>query len=183
MSRPVSAKVAADRPASAKVLADRPASAANVNLKEVFEKFGAKDGEMDGTKFAKFTKDTGLMDGKKVTTTEVDIVFGKVKDKTARKIDLAQFESAIGLLADKRYPGKSHEESVASAMSDLCKAKGPVLKGTKAQDDEVTKRMTDVSGYTGTHKERFNEDGTGKGLAGRDQPVQTADLSQIVANK
>ncbi|KAI8613955.1 p25-alpha-domain-containing protein [Chytriomyces sp. MP71] len=176
MSRPISAaKVAPAAP--------RPASVKLQDLTDVFVTFGAKDGEMDGTKFAKFTKDTGVQDGKKVTSTEVDIVFGKVKEKTARKINYAQFEQAIGLLADKRYPGKTHEEAVAAAMADICKAKGPVIKGTKAQEDEVTKRMTDVSQYTGTHKERFNEDGTGKGLAGRDQPVQTADLSQIVANK
>ncbi|KAI9342551.1 P25-alpha [Obelidium mucronatum] len=152
------------------------------DLREVFDKFG-KDGEMDGAKFAKFTKDAGLVDGKKITTTEVDIVFNKAKAKTARKIDFAAFESALGMLADKRYPGKPHEEALANTMADVCKTKGPILKGTVAQNDEVTKRMTDVSQYTGTHVHRFNEDGTGKGKAGRDAPSSTADLSQIVANK
>jgi hypothetical protein len=28
-------------------------------------------------------------------------------------------------------------------------------------------RMTDVSGYTGSHKERFDESGKGKGVDGR----------------
>lgn len=32
----------------------------------------------------------------------------------------------------------------------------------------VFDRLTDVKGYTSTHKERFNADGSGKGLAGRD---------------
>lgn len=32
--------------------------------------------------------------------------------------------------------------------------------------------MTDTSKYTGTHKERFDESGKGKGLAGRDSKVK-----------
>ncbi|KAJ3061405.1 hypothetical protein HDU98_002685, partial [Podochytrium sp. JEL0797] len=110
----------------------------------------------------------------------VDIVFNKAKPKTARKIDLAGFEAALAMLAEKRYAGKPKEEAVALIMEDVCKTKGPILKGTKVQNDATTQRMTDTSQYTGTHKERFNEDGTGKGAAGRDAPVQTADLSQIV---
>jgi p25-alpha len=30
------------------------------------------------------------------------------------------------------------------------------------------KRLTDTSKYTGAHKERFNTDGTGKGIGGRE---------------
>jgi hypothetical protein len=33
-------------------------------------------------------------------------------------------------------------------------------------------RMTDVSGYTGSHKERFDETGKGKGAEGRADRVQ-----------
>jgi hypothetical protein len=56
----------------------------------------------------------------------------------------------------------------------------------------VFDRLTSVSGYTGTHKLRFNEDGTGKGIAGRDAVSKGAgshgtyhggdvkDLSQIL---
>lgn len=40
---------------------------------------------MDGKTFAKLTKDCGLLD-KKLTPTDVDLIFAKVKDKTARKI-------------------------------------------------------------------------------------------------
>jgi len=32
----------------------------------------------------------------------------------------------------------------------------------------VFERLTDTRGYTGTHKERFDENGNGLGLAGRD---------------
>lgn len=33
---------------------------------------------------------------------------------------------------------------------------------------EAVDRMTDASHYTGTHKERFDESGKGRGMAGRD---------------
>ena len=40
---------------------------------------------MDGKSFVKLAKDTGLVD-RKLTTTEVDIIFAKVKAKFERKI-------------------------------------------------------------------------------------------------
>ena len=33
--------------------------------------------------------------------------------------------------------------------------------------DATTARLTDASGYTGSHKERFDADGKGKGIDGR----------------
>ena len=56
---------------------------------------------MDGKVFAKVAKDCKILD-KKLTTTDVDIIFAKVKDKSGRKITLAQFKEAIKLFADKK---------------------------------------------------------------------------------
>ena len=33
--------------------------------------------------------------------------------------------------------------------------------------DDVVNRLTDTRGYTGAHKERFDESGKGKGMDGR----------------
>jgi hypothetical protein len=41
---------------------------------------------MDGKTFAKFAKDCGILD-KKLTTTDIDLTFAKVKAKDARKIN------------------------------------------------------------------------------------------------
>lgn len=38
--------------------------------------------------------------------------------------------------------------------------------------DAVTARLTDTKGYTGSHKERFNEGGKGKGISGRKDIVE-----------
>lgn len=60
----------------------------SVSLEEVktsFQKFAvhgdtkATGKEMNGKNFAKFCKDCNITDGKNVTTTDVDIVFSKVK--------------------------------------------------------------------------------------------------------
>ena len=38
----------------------------------------------------------------------------------------------------------------------------------------ITDRMTDTSGYTGSHKERFDKDGQGKGVDGRKDIVSNS---------
>jgi hypothetical protein len=45
---------------------------------------------MEGKQWAKLCKDTKLID-KKYTSTDVDLIFAKVKDKSARRINFAQF--------------------------------------------------------------------------------------------
>jgi len=57
--------------------------------------------------------------------------------------------------------------------------------GKTGGSGSVFDRLTNVNGYTGSHKERFNADGTGRGLQGRDTGVSkgqgtTKDLSQLL---
>ncbi|KFQ33122.1 Tubulin polymerization-promoting protein family member 2, partial [Merops nubicus] len=88
-------------------------------VEQAFRKFAvygdtsASGNEMTGKNFSKMCKECGVMDGKAVTSTDVDIVFSKVK-------------------------------------------------------------LTDTSKYTGSHKERFDESGKGKGLAGRQDAVDNS---------
>lgn len=44
--------------------------------------------------------------------------------------------------------------------------------------DSVVDRLTDASRYTGAHKERFDGDGHGRGIAGR-RDADTSDLSNL----
>ena len=53
---------------------------------------------MDGKGFAKLAKDTKLLD-KKLTTTDVDMTFAKVKDRTARRISFEQFLAGLEAFA------------------------------------------------------------------------------------
>ncbi|XP_075796607.1 tubulin polymerization-promoting protein family member 3 [Pelodiscus sinensis] len=149
-------------------------------LEESFRKFAiygdtkAAGHEMNGKNWAKLCKDCKVMDGKGVTSTDVDIVFSKVKGKTARVISYEEFKKALEELAPKRFKGKSAEEAYES-ICQLVAGKEPTNVGvTKAATGGALDRLTDTSKYTGSHKERFDESGKGKGKSGRENIVDTS---------
>uniref|UniRef100_UPI0037E85BDD tubulin polymerization-promoting protein family member 2 n=1 Tax=Semicossyphus pulcher TaxID=241346 RepID=UPI0037E85BDD len=149
----------------------------SVSVAEVeasFQKFAvhgdtkATGKEINGKNFAKLCKDCHVIDGKNVTTTDVDIVFSKVKAKSARVITFEQFNQALTELAPKRFKGKSKEEALQQ-LYGLIVGKGPTNIGiTKVAKAAAVDRLTDTTKYTGAHKERFDESGKGKGKAGRE---------------
>ncbi|XP_043403369.1 tubulin polymerization-promoting protein family member 2 isoform X1 [Chelonia mydas] len=143
-------------------------------LEKAFRKFAtygdtaATGNDMTGKNFSKMLKDCGVMDGKAVTSTDVDIVFNKVKTKGARTINFAEFQQAMKELCGKRFKGKSPEEAL-QAVYALMEGKEPANVGvTKTTTAGGVDRLTDTSKYTGSHKERFDESGKGKGIAGRE---------------
>ncbi|NXW53615.1 TPPP2 protein, partial [Eurystomus gularis] len=142
-------------------------------LEKAFRKFAiygdtsATGNDMTGKNFSKMCKECGVMDGKAGTSTDVDIVFNKVKTKGARTITFPEFQEAMKELCRKRFKGKSPEEAL-QAVYGLIEGKEPGSAGaTKAMKAGGVERLTDTSKYTGSHKERFDESGKGKGLAGR----------------
>lgn len=147
-------------------------------MEEIFKTFCAFGGDktlsapaamLDGAKFAKMTKDLNLLD-KNLSTTDVDIIFTKVKQKAERKITFAQFQEALKLLAEKKYPGCT--DALEKLQAKMLEGKGPLAHGiTKALKGAVVGRLTDATKYTGSHKERFDEDGKGKGVSGRKDVV------------
>ncbi|XP_022082363.1 tubulin polymerization-promoting protein family member 2-like [Acanthaster planci] len=142
-------------------------------LEEVFKSFcafgaGSKDttAAMDNAKFGKLFRDLKLYD-KKFTSTDTDIIFNRpeVKSKTERKINFSQFKKALELCAEKKYGSKG---DVQKLIDKIVAGKGPGTSGaTKAVKTGGVDRLTDTSKYTGSHKERFDESGKGKGLEGR----------------
>eukprot|EP00164_Ancoracysta_twista_P000998 GFYU01001303.1.p1 GENE.GFYU01001303.1~~GFYU01001303.1.p1 ORF type:complete len:374 (-),score=111.14 GFYU01001303.1:85-1158(-) len=150
---------------SKKAASSAPAGPPADSLESVFEAYcsfggGASKVEMDGAKWAKFCKNSNLLD-KKFVQTDIDIIFAKVKGKTERKIIFMQFEEALGHVAAKK--GISYEE-----LKDIVLASGgPASSGTKAQGGGIYDKLTDSSQYTGAHKERFDAEGQGRGAAGR----------------
>ncbi|KAM7040450.1 tubulin polymerization-promoting protein family member 3 isoform 1-T2 [Acridotheres tristis] len=150
------------------------------SLEESFRKFAiygdtkATGQEMNGKNWAKLCKDCKVTDGKSVTSTDVDIVFSKVKGKTARVINYEEFKKALEELAPKRFKDKSKEEAY-EAICQLVAGKEPINVGvTKAKTVGAVERLTDTSKYTGSHKERFDESGKGKGKSGRENIVDTS---------
>jgi hypothetical protein len=110
------------------------------SLQDIFATF-AQGKEMDGKTFAKLTKDCGLLD-KKLTSTDVDIIFAKIKDKSARKITFEEFKKGVPHLAAK----KGVTEAELTEM--IVKAGGPKFQGTKA---DFVKFHDDKSLYTGVY--------------------------------
>jgi hypothetical protein len=111
------------------------------SLEDVFKAF-ANGNEMDGKSFAKLAKDCGILD-KKLTPTEIDLIFAKTKDHSVRKITYDQFAGrGIQLMAEKK--GISAEQ----LAGDIQKAGGPQFHGTKAQH---VKLHDDKTTYTGVY--------------------------------
>ncbi|KAM5235249.1 tubulin polymerization-promoting protein family member 2 [Ctenodactylus gundi] len=134
----------------------------------VFGDSSSSGTEMTNKNFSKLCKDCNIMDGKTVTSTDVDIVFSKVKAKNARTITYLQFQDAMKELGQKRFKGMSPDEALENIFK-LMEGKDPATTGvTKATTAGAVDRLTDTSKYTGTHKERFDESGKGKGIAGRE---------------
>eukprot|EP01061_Rhynchopus_euleeides_P030249 TRINITY_DN50313_c0_g1_i1.p3 TRINITY_DN50313_c0_g1~~TRINITY_DN50313_c0_g1_i1.p3 ORF type:complete len:155 (+),score=70.13 TRINITY_DN50313_c0_g1_i1:59-523(+) len=118
-------------------------------LQQVFNSFcafGAGSGnakaEMDNAKFAKFCKDTKLVD-KKFSATDCDLIFSKVKPKGARKISYDCFKNqALVEIAARK--GCTKDDVVAKVTN----TGGPNSSGTVA---ESVKFHDDKSQYTGVH--------------------------------
>lgn len=54
---------------------------------------------------------------------------------------------------------------------------------TTTSNSDITARLTDTSGYTGTHKGRFDSEGKGKGLSGRVDKNAVLELHEITNRK
>ena len=110
---------AAKKPAAEEVK-HQPAA----NLQGVFSEFTQGAKEMDGKTFAKMAVDCKIV-GKACSKTDIDLIFAKVKDKTARKITYPQFAAAIEHCATKRG------ESTADLEAKVLASGGKTLTGTQ----------------------------------------------------
>jgi len=153
------------------------------SLQETFKRFATKaDGkEATTADFNKWCKDAGVY-GKSLTSQHVDISFSKVKPKTSKNITFNELDALITEMA-KMYK-VDHKLDDAKAKDELkeklTKAESKAHGATKAVKAGGVDRLTDVSGYTGSHKERFDaETGQGKGAAGR---TDKADNTGYVGN-
>lgn len=115
-------------------------------LQDHFEAFasfgGAHTHEMDNSHFSKMCKECGLID-KHFTTTDVDMLFTKVKAKGERKITFQQFvDGVLPAIAAKK---NLSVDQVAAQIG----SHAPQSSGTKA---ESTRFHDDKSQYTGVYK-------------------------------
>lgn len=160
--------------ASSKEENGTPKAASSAIFKEqfkAFSKFG--DTKSDGkhvtlSQSDKWMKQAKVID-KKITTTDTGIHFKKLKSMKLSFVDYCKF------LEDLAKTKKVELDEIKSKMAN-CGAPG-IHNATPGKAAETVARLTDTSKYTGSHKQRFDDAGKGKGIAGR---KDTADSSGYV---
>lgn len=142
----------------------KTAPVSNAAFKEqfkAFSKFG--DTKSDGKHLTlsqsdKWMKQAKVID-KKITTTDTGIHFKKLK---SMKLSFEDYNKFLEDLAKTR---KVELDEIKSKMAN-CGAPG-IHNATPGKAAETVARLTDTSKYTGSHKQRFDDTGKGKGIAGR----------------
>ncbi|XP_076460376.1 tubulin polymerization-promoting protein family member 2-like [Babylonia areolata] len=114
------------------------------------------------------------------TSNAVDAsIFPKLQDKTTKKLSVDQFvNNLLPLLAQHIVSEKKKgvtledpavQEKLQNIKSKIAAKHHEWANPDKKKNAAVVDRLTDVKGYTGSHKERFDaETGKGKGLEGRE---------------
>jgi len=145
----------------------------------------------------------------KIFASQGPVAAGTVADKSGivdKLTDTSQYTGAYAARFDESGKGRGMEEvKPAQAPVDPRSAPkstpapapkpAPAPQPTKAASapkkpagqPSIFDKLTDTSQYTGAHKQRFNADGSGRGMAGRDSVakagVDKKDLSNLVARK
>lgn len=132
---------------------------------KAFSKFG--DTKSDGKQITlsqsdKWMKQAKVID-KKITTTDTGIHFKKFK---SMKISYSDYNKFLEDLAKTK---KVELDEIKSKLAN-CGAPG-VVSVSAGKATSAVERLTDPSKYTGSHKERFDATGKGKGIAGRKNVV------------
>ncbi|XP_033221583.1 tubulin polymerization-promoting protein homolog isoform X2 [Belonocnema kinseyi] len=146
---------------------------------KAFAKFG--DTKSDGKQITlsqsdKWMKQAKVIDGKKITTTDTGIYFKKHK---SMKLNVEQYKAFLEELS------KAKKVDFAVIKSKMANCGPPGVTGTTGAGKAASTvdRLTDVSKYTGSHKQRFDEAGKGKGISGRKDIPDNSGYVQGYQNK
>ena len=110
-------------------------------LEKPFAQYTNNSPEMNGRTFVKVFQDNHLI-GKDLSSTDLDIIFSKIKTKGSLKINLMQFKEGVRLAAERK------KVDLAVICEKLAASTGPRLQGTKAQKVEL---HDNKSTYTGVY--------------------------------
>ncbi|KAK2193803.1 hypothetical protein NP493_5g08032 [Ridgeia piscesae] len=152
------------------------------DIKATFKLFATKNNGAEATSkdITRWCTDAGVF-GKTCNSNNLDIAFSKVKPKGKNTITVKELDALIAELAKKYKDDKKCDEAEAvTKIKEKMSNTQPKGHGTtKTSKTGNVGKMTDASQYTGSHKERFDADGKGKGIAGREE---LADNSGYVGN-
>ncbi|RWS10882.1 TPPP family protein CG4893-like protein [Dinothrombium tinctorium] len=163
-SRPVSAT-----PSDSEPPANAKANSGNVSFEEMFKafaKFGDSKSVGDAITLSnsdKWFKQAKVIDGKKITTVDTGIYFKQIA-KTKKALNINEYNQFLEKIATNK---KVDLEEIKHKLS--CSGPPATTKTTTAANTGAVARLTDHTKYTGTHKQRFDGSGKGRGKAGREE--------------
>ena len=102
---------------------------------------GVGEDAMDGAKWAKFCRETGLQNRRTLDAVQVDLIFSKVKPRGERKISFEEFKDAVAMVAEMR--GRTFADTCALVVSKG----GPQSSGTRAE----YVKFAEPSNFTGAY--------------------------------
>jgi hypothetical protein len=122
-----------------------------------------------------------LNDGKQITSTDVDLIFNKVKTKSERKINFRQFQQALCLLAEKQCASVEEERSALRNLLDTATScPGPILVSvTKANPPKLN---TSTIGHSTTSSPRVRHSMSfipNESISGNEYMMMPSDLIAI----
>jgi len=130
----------------------------------LFAKFGDKTADGKTIKLSqsdKWFKQAGVFQPKGVSTTDTGIAFRKIA-KNNTKITFEDWRRYLEEISTSR------QLPVGFIHTKLGQCGRPGTNGaTKITTSTIVDRLTDTSKYGGTHRERFDESGKGRGKEGR----------------
>lgn len=149
-----------------------------------FSKFG--DTKSDGKHITlsqsdKWMKQAKVIDGKKITTTDTGIYFKKFKQQKLGVDDYMKFLE--DLAKNKKIEADELKNKMSSCGAPGLTTSSAAAAAAAAKVSATVDRLTDTTRYTGAHKQRFDQAGRGKGLAGRKDVPDTAGYVQGYQNK
>ena len=109
---------------------------------------GVGEDAMDGAKWAKFCRETGLQNRRTLDATKVDLIFSKVKTRGERKITFEEFKDAVAMVAEMR--GRTFADTCLLVVSKG----GPQSSGTRAE----YVKFAEPSNFTGASAANFGFD-------------------------
>jgi len=138
-----------------------------------FSKFGDKTSEGKSLSLSqsdKWMKQAKVIDGKTLSTTDTAIQFKKFKQV---KLTFPEYDKYLTELA------KNKNADLAAMKEKMRNCGTPGTRGTtSAARGGAVGRLTDARGFTGSHRQRFDGEGRGRGAAGRrDDPDKSGYVS------
>lgn len=145
-------------------------------LRDAYNRYGAFGGDnFHGNNLTlhnadKWLREAGLFSSGKanLSTADTGVVYKQIVGNEGHAMSFEQFTKFLRQLAERNAAASDRNvDDMYNEMTGKLAQQKPELHDTTRplEEMDVVQRLTDVDNFTGVQKERFNADGTGKGIA------------------